>query len=133
MNPIDSFAKSRLLYAGPWTTSGRSNGSILISNDGGKSWPHRKTIVPGGFAYSQLVVLDPREDAGLLYEAENYSKIVFMRLSLQYMTDGKESNDEAKPCAVETCPADPNDSGAGDGGDGGDVGLLIASWGVRNE
>jgi sialidase-1 len=123
----DGFSTSRLLYAGPWSTSSRSNGSVAISTDGGETWPRVKSVVPGGFAYSQLAVLDPCSDVGLLYEGTGYATIRFLRLSLEELTDDEESNDVEKPCAVDECPADLN----GDGYiDGADLGLILALWGV---
>ena len=121
----DGFSTSRLLYAGPWSTNSRTNGSVLISTDGGKSWPQRTTVVPGSFAYSQLVVIDPCWKAGLLYEGENYDKIIFMPLTLEFLTQGEESNTEEKPCNDEACPADLNNDGQVNGAD---VGLLLSQW-----
>lgn len=122
----DGFSTSRLLYAGPWTTNSRSNGSVAMSYDGGLTWPRVKTVVPGGFAYSQLAVLDPCEDVGLLYEAAGYTTIRFLRLSLEELTDGEESNTLEKPCALNECPADLDGDGAVGGGD---IGLLLSQWG----
>lgn len=148
----DGFSTSRLLYAGPWSTSSRSNGSVVISEDGGETWPFVTTVVPGGFGYSQLAVLDPCKDVGLLYEGAGYATIRFLRLSLEVLTDGKETNDPEKPCAIDECTADLTGDGFVDGSDlgillsqwgtdgtadldfdgvvgGGDIGLLLASWG----
>ena len=122
----DGFSTSRLLYAGPWTTNSRSNGSVAMSYDGGETWPRVTTVVPGGFAYSQLAVLDPCEDIGLLYEASGYTTIRFLRLSLDALTDGEESNKFEEPCIGMNCPADLD----GDGSVGGsDMGLLLSQWG----
>ena len=148
----DGFSTSRLLYAGPWSTSSRSNGSVVISEDGGETWPFVTTVVPGGFGYSQLAVLDPCKDVGLLYEGAGYATIRFLRLSLEVLTDGEETNDPEKPCAIDECTADLTGDGFVDGSDlgillsqwgtdgtadldfdgvvgGGDIGLLLASWG----
>ena len=123
----DGFATSRLLYAGPWSTNSRSNGSVVISEDGGETWPRVTTVVPGGFGYSQLAVLDPCKDVGLLYEGGGYATIRFLRLSLEAMTDEDENNDSEKPCAIDECPADLNGDGLVNGGD---MGLLLSQWGA---
>ncbi|MGI9456261.1 MAG: exo-alpha-sialidase, partial [Aeoliella sp.] len=73
--------KSRILYAGPGTKRGRSQGTVRISYDEGKTWPVAKMVDPDGYAYSCLTKL-PNGDVGLLYEANGYKQIRFMRLPL---------------------------------------------------
>jgi hypothetical protein len=97
-----------------------------MSYDGGLTWPRVKTVVPGGFAYSQLAVLDPCDAVGLLYEGAGYTKINFLRLTLEALTDGEESNELEKPCALNECLADLDGDGSVGGGD---VGLLLSQWG----
>jgi sialidase-1 len=122
----DGFSTSRLYYAGPFSHSSRSNGSVLISYDGGETWPHVKTVVAGGFAYSQLAVIDACSDVGLLYEAAGYSRIRFMRLGLEYLTDDEETNAKEPPCSTAKCPADLNDDGTINGAD---LTSLLGTWG----
>ncbi len=74
------FERSRLLYAGPWREQGRASGSIVASSDGGRTWGVPVVVVPGGFAYSQLVVLEPGGDVGLFYEADGYRTMRFLRI-----------------------------------------------------
>jgi sialidase-1 len=62
----------------------RTHGTVYISFDGGKTWPEKKLVVPGGFAYSSLVVL-PGGDIGLFFETEDYSKIHLARFSLEWL------------------------------------------------
>ena len=71
--------EERILYCGPWREQGRSEGSFVISTDGGRTWGPPRLLVPGGFAYSQLVVLDPTGDVGLFYEADGYRTMRFLR------------------------------------------------------
>ena len=71
---------SVLLQSLPRTEDSRSNGSLMISRDEGESWQAAGVIDPGAFAYSCLSRL-PDGDIGCLYEAEDYRKIVFARLS----------------------------------------------------
>lgn len=66
--------KSRILFANPASTSDRKNGTIRISYDEGKSWPVSKIVYDRSYAYSCLTKIDSKT-IGLLYEADNYSKI----------------------------------------------------------
>ena len=68
--------KSRILFTNPASTSERTHGTIRISYDEGKTWPVNKLIYKGSFAYSCLTKID-NKTIGLLYEADNYSKIRF--------------------------------------------------------
>lgn len=123
----DGFSTSRLYYAGPHSTCCRSNGSVLISYDGGLTWPHVKSVVPSGFAYSQLTVIDACNDVGLLYEATGYTRIRFLRLSLEYLTNDDETNADEPPCSEGGCPPDLNDD---DIVDGADLSTLLGAWGA---
>jgi len=123
----EGFDTSRLLYCGPWSETSRSNGAIVISEDGGETWGDPVTIVPGGFAYSQMVVLDSCGDVGVFYEADGYNTMRFIRVSLEQMTDGAISIDDVAPCADDPCPGDLD----GDGMVGGaDLGLALGAWGT---
>lgn len=71
--------RERVLYCGPWQEQGRARGSVVVSADGGRTWGPPRLLVPGGFAYSQLVVLEPGGDVGLFYEADGYQTMRFLR------------------------------------------------------
>jgi len=60
---------------------GRSNGLVYLSQDGGKTWPIRRDVVKGFFAYSALIQLDA-ETVGLFYEANRYKDINFLTLNM---------------------------------------------------
>jgi sialidase-1 len=84
-------AKSRLLYSGP-IGGGRTNGTVLMSHDEGETWPVKKTVVPGKFAYSVLTVL-PGGSVGCLFERgekDPYERITLTRFTLEWLTDGKD-------------------------------------------
>jgi sialidase-1 len=53
---------------------GRTHGTVYVSPDGGKTWPRRKCLVEGAFAYSSLVNL-PDGEIGLFYESRNHRDI----------------------------------------------------------
>ena len=69
-----------LWHALPHTVDARENGTIMVSRDEGRTWKVDRVIEPDGFAYSCLTML-PSGDVGCLYETDEYSKIVFVRLS----------------------------------------------------
>ena len=57
-----------LLFANPASQKGRSNGTVRLSRDDGKTWPVARQIHAGGYAYSCLTQL--RDGSiGLLFEA----------------------------------------------------------------
>ena len=78
-----------LLFAGALGPK-RTNGTIHVSYDDGKTWPIAKTLVLGAYAYSILVEL-PDGTIGDLYEADNYASIKFMRFPLSAVTDGMKN------------------------------------------
>ena len=62
----------------------RTHGTVYVSFDGGKTWPHRRCIVPGLFAYSSLVLL-PDGKIGLFYESRNHKDIVLARFGTEWL------------------------------------------------
>ncbi|WP_132745638.1 sialidase family protein [Scopulibacillus darangshiensis] len=71
--------KARLIFSNPASTSGRQNGTIRISENGGKTWNRSSVVTPGDYAYSSLTVL-PNGKIGLLYE-NNKGSIMFTTIS----------------------------------------------------
>jgi len=63
-------AKTYLVAAGP-AGPGRMNGMVWVSEDGGKTWPHRKKLIPRTTAYTSLASL-PDGKIAMLYESEVY-------------------------------------------------------------
>lgn len=80
--------KSRILYSGPQSTK-RENGTIFVSYDEGKSWPTKRVVNKQSFAYSCLTALNDGT-IGCLYEADGTKKVVFVRLTLSWLTEGKD-------------------------------------------
>jgi sialidase-1 len=74
-----------LLFSNPASTSQRAKLTIRASYDDGKSWPVAKELYSGGSAYSCLTVL-PNGAIGCLYEKDGYKRIVFAKLSLDWLT-----------------------------------------------
>ena len=93
-DPADG-AKSRILYSGPQSTK-RENGTVFVSYDEGKTWPTKRVLEKGSFAYSCLAPL-PGGTIGCLYEAEGTKKVVFARFTLDWL--------EEKVAPVKPAPA----------------------------
>jgi len=62
----------------------RTHGTVYVSLDGGKTWPHKRVVVPGLFAYSSLVQLADGK-IGLFYESRNHKDIVLARFELDWL------------------------------------------------
>lgn len=86
--PLDS--QDVLLFSNIDSPEGRKSGTIWVSFDGGRSWPTKKLIEPGSFAYSSLAV--GREGTAseglvyLLYESDRKGKIAIFNTS--WLLDG---------------------------------------------
>ncbi|HWF19718.1 MAG TPA: sialidase family protein [Verrucomicrobiae bacterium] len=83
-NPIEEI----LLFSNPASTTARTNGTIRLSRDEGKTWPISRVICPDRFGYSCLVSLDDK-NIGCLFE--HGQKICFCRFSLDWLMDIKET------------------------------------------
>ncbi len=81
--------KNRLLFSNAKTSNVRENMTLRISYDEGKTWSEGKTIYSGKSAYSSLTVLK-NGDIGLFFEKDGYKENVFVRISLEWLTDGKD-------------------------------------------
>ena len=75
--------KSRILYSGPDSLK-RENGTVHISYDEGQTWPVKRVLYPGSFAYSVLTVL-PDGTIGCLFETDGTDRIVFARFTLDWL------------------------------------------------
>ena len=75
--------KGILLYSGPDSTD-RERGTVYASFDDGKTWPLKKLLMPGSFAYSVLTRL-PDGKIGCLFETDNYRRIEFVRFDLAWL------------------------------------------------
>lgn len=68
-----------LLFSNLNHASQRENLTLHISYDDGKTWPVHQVICPGSAAYSDLVI-QQNHQIGILYEKDNYTKIVYERV-----------------------------------------------------
>ena len=78
----ESKKKSLLIFSNPADKEERKNLVVRISNNEGKSWQKELPIYEGSAAYSCLTQL-PNGNLGLLYEADDNKKIVFVEIPYQ--------------------------------------------------
>jgi sialidase-1 len=78
--------KSVILYSGPNSTK-RENGTVYVSHDEGQTWPIKRVLCEGCFAYSCLTRLKDGS-IGILYESGKknpYETVTFARFSLDWL------------------------------------------------
>jgi len=86
----DGYKKNRLLFSNANNKNKRKNMTIKLSYDEGKTWTKGKTIYSGSSAYSSLTVLENGE-VGLFFEKDDHKENVFVKMSLDWLTDGEDS------------------------------------------
>jgi sialidase-1 len=80
----DAGGRGRILHTGPNSTK-RDHGTVFLSTDDGATWPVKRELWPGGFAYSVPARLADGT-VGCLFEADNYARIVFARFSIDWVS-----------------------------------------------
>jgi len=91
----DGADKNRLIFSNAKTKDERTNMTVRISYDEGKTWSAGKTIYTGSSAYSSLCVLE-NGDIGLLFEKDHYTDNVFVSFTLEWLTDGQDKYSSAR-------------------------------------
>jgi sialidase-1 len=90
-----------LVYSNIVSPKGRKNGHVWASFDGGKTWPIRRQVEAGNFAYSSLNVGRPgTPSAGwiyLLYEGGAQGGGTFCRFNLSWILAGQATGDGELP------------------------------------
>ena len=90
--------RNRLLFSNPASIPRDPNQNrrqrmvVRLSYDMGERWPEAKCLHYGRSAYSCLAVL-PDGSIGLLYEKDEYKRIVLTRITLDWLTDGRDQVD----------------------------------------
>jgi sialidase-1 len=79
----DAAGRGMLLHTGPDSTK-RDHGAIYLSTDDGATWPVKRELYAGGFAYSVPARLADGM-VGVLFEADNYKRIVFARFPIGWV------------------------------------------------
>lgn len=82
-------AKNRLLFSNAMDRKERRNLAVRISYDEGESWSSGKVIYSGSAAYSTMALLK-NGDIGIFFEKDDYSSNVFVRFSLNWLTEGND-------------------------------------------
>lgn len=82
----DGAGKGKLLHTGPNSTK-RDHGTVYLSTDDGATWPVKRELFAGGFAYSVPTRLADGT-VGVLFEADGYKRIVFARFPIGWV-EGK--------------------------------------------
>jgi len=82
----DAAGKGRLLHTGPDSTK-RDHGTVWLSTDDGATWPVKRELWPGSFAYSVPAKLADGT-VGVLFEADGYASIKFARFPIGWV-EGK--------------------------------------------
>ncbi len=74
--------KTLVVTLNPSSEKKRENGTIRISEDGGKTFPYSKQLIPGEFAYSSMAYLD-NGNIGILYEDNLlHENIKFLKINI---------------------------------------------------
>ncbi len=74
-----------LLFSNLNHVKDRENLTVRVSADDGHTWAAGKTIDPGSAAYSDLVIQADGQ-VGILYEKDNYTKIIYTYFPYAYLT-----------------------------------------------
>lgn len=82
----DGSGMGKILHVGP-AGPGRTHGTVYLSLDDGATFPVKRELWAGKFAYSVPAKLaDGR--VGVLFEADDYKRLVFARFPIGWLTDG---------------------------------------------
>lgn len=90
----DAAGRGRVLYSGP-DSNQRNNGTIHLSLDDGATWPMKRALRTGGFAYSVLTRL-PDGTVGCLFEPDDAKRIIFARIPLAWLEAGAAGEKAAR-------------------------------------
>ena len=84
---LDGESAGRLLFSNAADPADRKNLTVRVSLDDGATWSTGRTVYAGSSAYSSMTVMD-NGDVGLVFEKDDYTQNVFVRLSLDWLTAG---------------------------------------------
>ena len=80
----DGVGYGRLFHTGPDSSTKRERGLVWLSLDDGATWPVKKLLWPGAFAYS-VPTRFADGTVGVIFEADNYTRIIFARFPLEWL------------------------------------------------
>lgn len=84
----DAAGQGRVIHSGPAVK--RQQGTLYLSLDDGATFPIRRELYAGGFAYSVPLRLADGT-LGCLFEADNYKRITLARVPIQWLEQGADS------------------------------------------
>ncbi len=94
--PIEG--KDVLIYSNCDTPSGRNHGTVWASFDGGKTWPVKRLVHEGAFAYSSLSAGRPKtKSEGWIYLHFESGGSKVARFNLSWMLKGAKTGDGELP------------------------------------
>lgn len=98
-----------LLYSNIISPKGRRNGHVWASFDGGRTWPLRRRVFEGNFAYSSLNAGRPGTPSEgwiyLLYEGGPKGGGTIARFNLSWLLEGEKTGDGTVPNWLATAKA----------------------------
>ena len=90
-----------LLYSNCDSPGGRNHGTVWASLDGGKTWPLKRLVHEGGFAYSSLAAGRPEtKSEGWIYlnfEGGPQGGATVARFNLSWLLKGEKTADGDLP------------------------------------
>jgi sialidase-1 len=90
-----------LLYSNCDSPGGRNHGTVWASFDGGKTWPVKRLVFAGSFAYSSLTAGRPgTKSEGSIYlnfEGGPKGGSTVARLNLSWILEGQKTGDGEIP------------------------------------
>ena len=90
-----------LVFSNIVSDQGRRNGHVWASFDGGQTWPVRRQVFAGNFAYSALAAGRPGTPSEglvyLLHEGGPHGGGTVARFNLSWLLEGEETGDGAIP------------------------------------
>lgn len=93
--------KDILIYSNCDSAKGRNHGTVWASFDGGKSWPLKRLIHEGAFAYSALTAGRPGTPSeGSIYLHFESDRSTVARFNLAWLLDGAPTGDGKVPAEL---------------------------------
>ena len=94
--------KDILIYSNCDSDSGRNRGTVWASFDGGKTWPVKRLVHEGAFAYSSLNAGRPGTNSeGWIYLMFESGGAKVARFNLSWILDGERTGDGEAPGFAE--------------------------------